>query len=452
MYILEDVILSPHRKLRAIRKYLKVNQEKLAGDKIDRSLISYIENGKTRLTRSTAEVLAGNFRKIIKENGLDLQIDAEYLLADEKGQVGYQLDTCIKNLSIYLESDYDKFEAELEKAQELLDKWDIPTKKAKVYELAGDYFYEKSSFEESKIYYMKSLENYVKTNNIISMASINSKLARCALRAERYEEGINFNNYALSLLEASNLSDAEIEKRVLFNNAIAFYRIERYNKALESLSKLKREFKDLDVDKQLDILLLEGNIYGEIGEYSKAINNFEGLLRISEEEGNYELLALIYKNIGEVYDRIGKKEEAIEYGKKSIEIREEIDTKYSNNIVSTVKSIAKMYIEINKYGCAEDFIIQFLEKRKSDISPGSLIELYDILLDIYLKTKQEDLKDTILDDIFEIIKNNEMVYGIEKVILKLCNYYYDKDIDKVKKLLNLGLIVSNNNMNGGFVV
>ncbi|KXG74435.1 helix-turn-helix domain-containing protein [Thermotalea metallivorans] len=86
MYFMGDVILPPGEKIRRIRTFLGAKQEDIAGDKITRNLISYIENGKTRLMRSTAEIIAENLIRLSEAQKNPIHISVDYLMETEMEQ------------------------------------------------------------------------------------------------------------------------------------------------------------------------------------------------------------------------------------------------------------------------------------------------------------------------------------------------------------------------------
>ncbi|EOD00798.1 helix-turn-helix transcriptional regulator [Caldisalinibacter kiritimatiensis] len=433
MYILEDVILPKHKKLRAIRKHLKVNQEQVTGGQVDRSLISYIESGKVKLTRSTAEIIAQSLKKIIEEKELDFEIDADYLLADEKQQIEYQLDTFISKLKDYLYTDYIKFEQELINAKEKLNICELSKRKAKIYELGGDYFYNISKFVESNSHYMRALENYIKIGDIKNTALLNTKLGRCALKTERFEESINYNNYALALLKANSIKDLSIETRVLFNNSLANYKIGNYDEALRLINLLSNNYTKISMEKYLDILLLKGNIFTSKKNFEEAIDVFKEILRISNQKSNKKMKAIAYKNIGETYIKTGETKKALDYLEKSLQVGKCL--KDSCFIVLVTTCIIDIYINLGDYRKAEEIF----KKYKDRYNDVSLIKIYEKFLDVYIGSGDKYIKDSLLQDIIILlqkgIQKKRDIPGIEKLILKLCRYYFDRDINRVKQLL-----------------
>ncbi|MGF7059373.1 tetratricopeptide repeat protein [Brassicibacter mesophilus] len=436
MYILEDLILPKSQKIKAIRKYLKINQQDLAGDRIDRSLISYIENGKTKLTRDTANIIALNLGKILRQKKLDFNVSGEYIFADESHQVGFLLDSYIDKLIKFKNSNDESFKIELGKIEDILNEWDISSKKAKVFEIAGDYYYEKSLNEESKIYYLKSLENYSRLSDYNNMADINSKIARCALKKNNYEEASYINMHVLYMIESNNIDNPILEKRVLFNNALANVKLKRFETGMEMLEKLKTKLKDDEWPQYTEVLILQANIHIEKCENYEALNTFEQILTISKNTGNRESEAMANNNLGYIYRILNNYDKSIYYYAESLHIREKINSKF---MLSTLVSLAETYFINREKEYGQKYLIRALQIIKSKNDIPNKYKIYTSLLDIFMNTNCTELEQIMYDDIIDLIKQNKKEQETQELIIKLCRYYIKHDIERVKNILEIAL-------------
>lgn len=109
MYFMEDVILPPGEKIRRIRAFLGAKQEDLVGNKITRNLISYIENGKIRLTRNTAEIIAENIIRLSEKQKNPIHISVDYLMETEMEQANRILGKLRDELEKYSQSNENRF-------------------------------------------------------------------------------------------------------------------------------------------------------------------------------------------------------------------------------------------------------------------------------------------------------------------------------------------------------
>lgn len=436
MYILEDLILPVNKKIKAIRKYLKVNQKELAGEELDRSMISYIENGKTKLTKDTANKLAKNFDKIIKKKGLTYKIDSEYILADEMRQAGYKLKSNILKLKEYMMAKDDNFIRLMKETDELLKTWDIPAIKAEVYEIAGDFNYNKRDICNSRLYYLKSMMNYYKIGNQEMVAGIFSKIAKNAIIKGDYYEAIYLNEYSLNILENEQIENDTIKKRIYFNNALAFSNMKKYENSLFFLNKLLNEYKDLDTRQYLDVLILKGNNYFRNNDFENAMKVYKETLFYAEKVNDIRAKAIAYENIGTIHYIEGEISKCIEYRLKSIELK---IIKKDYSYLYTLKSLVSVYIEIGEYKKAWTHIANIIDKAKKDNNYNLLFEIYNQILDIYIEGKGKYFSEQVLYEITDFIASNKVKLDVKEMILKLCNIFIEKDSKKVKELLKIGL-------------
>ncbi|KGG80506.1 hypothetical protein Y919_05860 [Caloranaerobacter azorensis H53214] len=435
MYILEDTILPTNEKIRAIRKFLKINQKELAGDNIDRSLISYIENGKVKLSNETAKILANNLSRILKEKNLNYQVDADYLLADEKKQASYRLNTIIEILKNMMKDSTDEFLTKFYIAEELLRKWDIPSKKAVIYDLVGDYFFNKLNYYRSEFYYMMALGNYFRLNDYRNLVNVCTKIVRCLIKRGEYEEAISLNDYAMSIIEDFKILDSDFKERILFNNSLALFKIELYEESLNCLDKLISEFDISEESKQMDILLLKANIYNLIGKLEESLEIYKQLLELAKQSSNLERMAIAYNNIGAIYHRLNNIEQSIKFLKKSLRIRRNIK---SERLVFTIKSIINILFDTGEYNKSKIYLFELLSIAKKEEDISLLIETYCRLMDVFLVDLVDIEDEKFIDEMIKFVRENREAEGIGELIAKLCKYFVNKDIYKIRDLFDRG--------------
>ncbi|SHH45041.1 Helix-turn-helix domain-containing protein [Caloranaerobacter azorensis DSM 13643] len=435
VYILEDTILPTNEKIRAIRKFLKINQKELAGDNIDRSLISYIENGKVKLSNETAKILASNLSRILKEKNLNYQVDADYLLADEKKQASYRLNTIIEILKNMMKDSTDEFLTKFYMAEELLRKWDIPSKKAAIYDLAGDYFFNKLNYYRSEFYYMMALGNYFRLNDYRNLVKVCTKIVRCLIKRGEYEEAISLNDYAMSIIEDFKILDSDFKERILFNNSLALFKMELYEESLNCLDKLILEFDISEESKHMDILLLKANIYNLIGKLEESLEIYKQLLELAKQSSNLERMAIAYNNIGAIYHRLNNIEQSIKFLKKSLRIRRNIK---SERLVFTIKSIINILFDTGEYNKSKIYLFELLSIAKKEEDISLLIETYCRLMDVFLVDLVDIEDEKFIDEMIKFVRENREAEGIGELIAKLCKYFVNKDIYKIRDLFDRG--------------
>lgn len=385
MYFLENTILSPGEKVKRIRGYLGAKQSEITGGRVTRNLISYIENGKTKLVRDTAEIITESMLKEATEKKIPLKITAEYLMWDEETQAKNLLEKYSSELECNLHNDKN-FHGVLEQAEDILKSWDIKDKKAEINEIVGDYFFEKSRFIKSNIHYIKASENYIIEKNNTKIAEIYSKLGRNKIIIKDYQEGIYYNLHAKLILEENNIADLNLYNRILYNNALAYINLGRYDEGLENLNCLEKSFEDLSNTEQLNILLLKGNVNFSGGNYDAAETVFKQIIKESDEE-ELELKGLAYYNLSKIYlEKYDKVSTAMEYLKKCRDIQLNLK---SYNLTNTYLTLAKCYDAIDEHEKKNVYLSRALEEAKQWKNHILLIDIYKGILELCLKKDKE---------------------------------------------------------------
>ena len=428
VYFLEDTILSPGEKIRRIRGYLGLKQSEITGGKVTRNLISYIENGKTKLVRDTAEIIVSSMMGYAEQNGIPLEITAEYLMRSERNQANQLLNQYLVELKNSLDDD-KSFNIILQKAEQIFRYWDIKDKKAEIYEITGDHLYGEEQFIKSNIYYIKALENYIKETNDFKIAEVYLKVGRNKIVLKDYQEGIYYNIHAKLILDENNIKDINLHNRILYNNALAYKNLDQYVECLESLENLEATSEYLNKSQHLDILLLKGNVYFRKKEYKMAEKIYEQIIDMSEEE-QLDLKASAYFNMGEIYlKKYNKIENAMEYFHKCMHIELIIE---NYNLVDTYLNLGRCYRAMGDYENEALFLNKSLEAGKQWKNHISLVEVYKEILQFYIRNDKEEELDNLVEEIKGLIDKKE---EMRDLLIRVSYYYCDKKNGKSKALL-----------------
>ncbi len=378
MYFLENTILSPGEKVKRIRGYLGSKQSEITGGRVTRNLISYIENGKTKLVKDTAEIIAESMLKEATEKNIPLKITAEYLMWDKETQAR----NLLSRYALELESNINKdknFQMILEKAEDILISWDIKDKKPEIDEIVGDYFYNKRHFVKSNINYVKALENYIMVSNNIKMAEVYSKLGRNKIILKEYQEGIYYNERSQFILDENNIANEKIYNNILYNNALAYKNLDRYEDCLKNLNLLEASFENLSSSEQFKILLLKGNVKLSLRDYEASEKVFDKIVKFCGED---EVKSLAYFGLSKIYlEKYNNAAKAIEYLIKCKDIQKSIN---SYNLVNTYLTLAKCYGSIDKHVKKNMCISKALEEANKWNNYILFIDIYKEILNFYM--------------------------------------------------------------------
>ncbi|MBU4227289.1 tetratricopeptide repeat protein, partial [bacterium] len=142
-----------------------------------------------------------------------------------------------------------------------------------------------------------------------------------------FKNAINYYRDSIKILGSMELEKeqltqlSEIYNKLAFSQSVVGERKEaevNLNKALECCRKTK------DKDNESLLLMGLGNLYGDMGQWDKAIEYFKGSLLISEEINNLRRKARTIKSIGLAYLFKGDTGRGYKYLKDSLKICEEI--------------------------------------------------------------------------------------------------------------------------------
>lgn len=444
--ILSDVIISSGEKVKRLRKLMGLKQEDLTNGKITRNLISYVENNKTRLTAETAEIIAEAMNNSGSNKGII--VTAEFLLEDEATQADRILGGIIGAMDNSITKGDIIFSEELQRAEEILEEWDIPYRRVKIYELASDWHFKRGQYNESYFYNMKIFESIPQENDLFSRSDVLTRLARCAYAMDNFYESIMLNNYALGIIKGKEEVDRyfTVYKRACFNKALAYKRLNEYDMCLAELGKLELKASLLTANERVDINILKGNCYTEKKEYGIALEIYNSMV-LGTIEKNYDRGKNInlYNNIASIYYRMQEFEKSLEYLYKGYKLSEELET---INYKDTLLIIAETYIALNKYDAAEKHLLMIKRISAKEQNTPLLVDAYKLLCRVYSKNVRDEAIINLINEVIEILNNHNTSdkekLKIERLLSETAYYFIDKDVAYSKKLLKLGLSFQEN--------
>lgn len=447
--ILENMIIPSGEKVKRLRRLMGLNQEDLTNGKITRNLISYIENRKSRLTPETAGIIAEAMNNSGRNKGI--LVTTEFLLEDEVSQAERILGDIIEAMKSSMTKGDIIFAEELRRAEEILEEWDIPHRKIKIYELAGDWYFKKGQYHKSYLYNMRIFESLTPESDAYSRSEVIIRLARCAYWQENYQESIMLNNYAVGMIrDSSNEQYFNIYKRALFNKALAYRRLDEYDLCLAELVKLELKVDRLSLNERADISIVKAACYLHKKELAIAMEIYQELLRGPMEEYSIDRILNIYNNTSVIYIEMQEHEKALEYLYLCYEkITDQFEIRglevTSKNILL---DIAKTYIELDKYAVAEKHLLML---KKSSIKEHNLLVLvktYGFLCRVYCKADNEEALINTVNEVVELLNSNKLSDGekacIERLFFETSYYFAEKSPVYSKRLLKLGLSIQEN--------
>ena len=156
----------------------------------------------------------------------------------------------------------------------------------------------------------------------------------------------------------------------------------------EELERLFLKLNDVEnVVEKLNLFSQITTIYRDIGEFKKALEYQEKILKFEEEnlEKNHPKLASTYNNISTIYQSIGELEKALEYQKKALDLKESVLEKNYPDLAISYDNISTIYQDIKNFSKALEYQQKALEIREKfpEVVKLDLASSYNNISTIY---------------------------------------------------------------------
>ena len=295
------------------------------------------------------------------------------------------------------------------------------------YELAGD-------FEKGISHGKEALELAHKLNFKKGIAQASNNIGNIYLGQANYTSAIDYYLKALKLDEELKNKNG-IAKR-LGNIGLVYKYQNDFPKALDYCFKALKISEEIGDEKGIAINLGNiGNVYYHQGAYSSALDyNFKAL-KMSEELEDKNRIAFWLSNIGSVYgdqargsrqqvtkDSLSKK--ALYYFFKALKVGEELGNK--DGIAMCLSNIGSLYTSQKKYSVAEKFLLKALETDKEIGAMDYERLTEEAITDLYFETKRFQLA---LQHYKKAMALKDTLFSQEnkkQLVQKEMNYEFDK--------------------------
>lgn len=425
-------IIAAGQSLKRIRKELGLKQQEIVGEEITRNLISMIENGKSPLNYRIAQLAVDNINRIAEERNLGVYFVPEDIIYPKRMEAKGQADKYIQELKNHIENkDYNLDENYMKEIIEFLNQWKIYDKKVEIYELLGDISYYNKKAECEYVYLNRALENYYILPIKKDIHLLVRKLIASCIANERYEEAVKLSE--LDILENNAVSD-KFKATIYYNKAVAYKRLEEYDKSLELFDYIERNFKDVNEQVNRYSLLVKGICYSQKGKKDKAINTYK---KVIEKYGkNNEDSCLAYSNIISLLRKLDCTEEVIEYKDKIMKILSYYEREDNRYLVEIYLSLGQVNEYLNKLGLAEYYYISAISKAVDRKDNERSVQIMLSLLDLYSKTNQME-KIFLSNNIFKLGFENHQISNEMRLVLNLVwlNMKYERK-KEAKNIVN----------------
>lgn len=440
MELFENKVMPPGEKIKTIRTMFDLKQKDIAGDAISRSLISYIENGKTALIEETAKIIADNINCIAKNKKIDILITPEMLLEGESIQANRILQDIYCSLKDKLNSIDNKFLKSQQFRLININDFDVDLRlKSKTYMLLGDGYFNIRDISNSYSYYFKALEYSIKADSGEDMVNSLLNLAKCSLENQSYKEALTLNKHAYIIMQKNGIEEEAYVKRIYFNNALIYKKVGLYDKCLEALDKLELKDYNFTIHQLLDTLQLKANCYLNLNLHNLAKIAHEMTLDIAKDHNLYEYQAMTLMNIANILHKDGQTEKGIQLALEALEIR----NKYgSYKTLSCLLFLGNAYWRTNSI----EKSLQYLADAKDIITHNSIDELlpvYELMMKVYIRSKNAKALKELVKEVLKLPveeKNiDSKLVRIKDILVEIAEFFIDVESQYSKQLIRTSL-------------
>ena len=304
--------LTPSEKVKETRKYLKMKQEDLQDESVSRGLISMIEIDVRVLTKDVARKLVKKFKQKAGTLDIKLEIDENFLLRSPAEDAELY---CLKKLKDTNIND------NIEEIYEIACKFDLLKVKAAFYSKKADFYLAKIDYDKAFISYNEAISIYKDIKQDKMIPHLYLQIGLCKAKSTKYIDALAY--FDICKRYSIMYKDTKTQQLVLYNMALCYKKIDKFDLALESIEKyLLTSSKEEDIYIYANIL--KANCYEAIRKYDIVIEIYNSLLA-QIPKPNDHLLGYIYNNLGLVYlDKLDFKI-SLEYFEMAQKIRGTID-------------------------------------------------------------------------------------------------------------------------------
>ncbi|MFC2130104.1 tetratricopeptide repeat protein [Bacteroidota bacterium] len=324
----------------------------------------------------------------------------------------------------YKTRDYDSALVYYKKALEIRKRLGNYEDIAKTLNNTGGLYIVIGKYDEALKYTNELLEINQILSNKKDIANTHDYLGFINLKLGKFDAALD--NYLKELKLREELNDKDEMDRFFTNIGKIYFKMKNYPKAVEYYTKALKinqiNKNKIEIAKSLSNL---GNVYYESKEYKKALDFYHRSLDLTDgnsHDGNIPESrkmsfkhgkAVLLNNIGLVYKNLGNYKKALNYCKRSIEIKEKIGD--LNNLFYPLTSIAEIYLKLGNFDESLNYLIRCLDIANEKNNLTLLKEAHYLIYEVYAsagnyKNALENhkiytaMKDTLLE-----IRNNKLL-------------------------------------------
>ncbi|WP_167604561.1 tetratricopeptide repeat protein [Maribellus sediminis] len=211
-----------------------------------------------------------------------------------------------------------------------------------------------------------------------------------------------------------NYSNIEGEMKAYSNLGYTFRMLSDFKLALAYCDSSLEISYNLNDDPWIAYLLnMKGAVYNNLGDWSKAIENFQKSLEKEEElePRNLQRIAYKYSNIGSIYTKAGNYTESLRYFQKALKLQE--NDKNELFKARTLNNMSRLYYYLGNYSLALEGYQKALQIKQKLNQKHEVLSTIGSIANVY---KSQGNYDKALQYLRQAIKLSEE-YGYKNAIL-----------------------------------
>ncbi len=428
-------LLSLGEKIKLHRKKLNMTLKDLAGDRITAAQISHIERDKSYPSQD-----------LLKYFAKQLGVTVDYLVETREAQLEMHCEAILLEAeTLVYKKDYEKAIAKISSMVELTEKHDMIVIDAKAKYLLGSIYLKIKENIKAARYLEESVRLYTRVGDYEGVVLSYLQLGTTYYNKNYFHSALDKFNQAEVVIHKKKLVNKELEFKTYYHMSLCYVNMGKGNEAIDYALKANEIQTQIENPYEYgETLSLLASGYMENGDVEIAMKCLKKALYMYKQSNQKKELACIEDNLGHIYMRTERYDEALEHLDKSYHLKKEIQ---DDSLAETILAYANYYIHKKDYDQAHHMISEALE-----IGKASDIERYRVNA---LKSKSRIHREMgenhkameIIEEIIEILKKAEMPKELGKSYLELAELFalmgedhksvicYQKGIDILKEVL-----------------
>ena len=229
----------------------------------------------------------------------------------------------------------------------------------------------------------------------------------------------NFDSALDFFKQAGKFTSSDEIEEVYYHLALTYSQIEYIGDSIYYLKKASDIFMTkMDFEQWINCNLLLGINHRKLKNYPRAKENYYSILEKLEGRTSDSILSKVYHNLGLVYSEEGDSLVAIEYYLKSLEHKQDLDTK-----LITIHVLAVEYYKINNKEEAVKWFVVGEEYARITNDHEFIIKFKVLSYQLYNKMDSLEFEEYMLDKAIPYFEQSKSYYTLYHLILLLTSYY-----------------------------